>query len=63
MSAPVVPRRRWLRRQPLERVATVVIAAGVLMLLQPFSMLLFTYSFVTTLAGTLMFTVVAKLKE
>jgi hypothetical protein len=56
-------RSRWLRRRSLERVATVVIAAGVLMLLQPFSMTLYTYSFVTTLAGTLLFTVVSKLPE
>jgi hypothetical protein len=56
-------RSRRLRRRSLERVATVVIAAGVLMLLQPFSMTLYTYSFVTTLAGTLLFTVVSKLPE
>jgi hypothetical protein len=55
--------RRWLRRRSLERVATLVIAAGVFMLLQPFSMTLYTYSFLTTLAGTLMFTVVAKLPD
>jgi len=51
---------RWLRRGPMENLATVLIAAGVLMLLQPFSMTLYTYSFVTTLAGTAMFVVVSK---
>ena len=47
----------------MERVATVLILAGVLMLLQPFFMVLFTYSFVTTLAGTALFTVVSKFPE
>jgi hypothetical protein len=54
---------RWLRRGPMERIATVVIAAGVLMLLQPFSMDLYTWSFVTTLVGTALFTVVSKFPE
>ncbi len=53
----------WLRREPMERLATGVIVAGVLMLLQPFSMALYTYSFVTTLCGTLLFTVVSKFPE
>jgi hypothetical protein len=54
---------RWLRRGPLEGVATVAIAAGVLMMLQPFSMALYTRSFATTLAGTLMFMIVSKFPE
>jgi len=54
---------RWLRRGAMETVATVVISAGVLMLLQPFSMALFTFSFVTTLVGTGLFTVVSKFPE
>ena len=53
----------WLRRGPMERLATVVIVAGVVMLLQPFLMVLYTYSFVTTLAGTALFTVVSKFPE
>ena len=54
---------RWLRRGPMERVATAAIAAGVLMLLQPFSMALYTYSFFTTLVGTGLFTIVSKFPE
>jgi hypothetical protein len=57
---------RWppiLRRGPMEAVATAVIAAGVFMLLQPFSIALFTYSFLTTLTGTALFTVVSKFPE
>jgi len=52
-----------LRRGPWENLATVVIAAGVLMLLQPVSITLYTYSFITTLIGTLMFVVVSKFPE
>jgi hypothetical protein len=52
-----------LRRGPWENLATIVIAIGVLMLMQPFSLSLYTYSFVTMLAGTLMFIVVSKFPE
>jgi len=62
-AAPVRRWPRWLRRRPLERVAIAVIAAGVLMMLQPFALALFTWSFVTTLAGTVAFTIVSKFPE
>ena len=52
-----------LRRGPWENLATVIIALGVLMLLQPLSMTLYTYSFATTLVGTAMFIIVTKFKE
>jgi VIT1/CCC1 family predicted Fe2+/Mn2+ transporter len=54
---------RWLRRGPMEWVATGIIATGVFMLLQPFWLILYTWSFVTTLAGTLLFTAVSKFPE
>ena len=54
---------RWLRRGPMEMVACAVIAAGLLMMLQPLAMALFTWSFLTTLAGTAMFMVVSKFPE
>ena len=54
---------RWLRRGPMELVACVVIGVGVLMLLQPYALVLYTYSFIVTLAGTAMFIVVSKLPE
>ena len=52
-----------LRRGIWENLATIVIALGVFMLMQPFSMTLYTYSFITTLVGTLMFVVVSKFPE
>ncbi|MBS0445699.1 MAG: hypothetical protein JSR59_07075 [Proteobacteria bacterium] len=51
---------RWLRRGPMEMTACIVITLGILMMLQPFAMALYTWSFVTTLAGTAMFVVVSK---
>jgi hypothetical protein len=50
--------RRLLRRGPWEAAATALIGIGVFMLMQPFSLWLYTYSFVTILAGTLAFVVV-----
>ena len=54
---------RLLRRGPMENVAIALIAAGFLMLFQPFLLELYTYSFVTLLAGTLMFIVVSKFPD
>ncbi len=51
------------RRGPWEAVATGLIALGVFMLMQPFALWMFTYSFVVTLAGTVMFIVVSKFPE
>jgi hypothetical protein len=60
------PARRWpawLRRGRMEIAACIVIALGIAMMLQPFAMVLFTWSFLTTLAGTAMFMVVSKFPE
>jgi hypothetical protein len=51
--------RRWFRRAPWENGAMAVIGLGIVMLTQPFSLDLYTYSFVTILAGTLGFVVVS----
>jgi len=52
-----------LRRGPLEAVATTIIAVGVVMLMQPFFLALYSWSFATTLFGTVMFTIVSKARE
>ena len=54
---------RWARRGRMEMLACVVIALGFLMMLQPFAMALYTWSFLTTLIGTVMFIVVSKFPE
>lgn len=52
-----------LRRGPWEAVATVLIVLGVLMLMQPFVLWAFTWSFLVTLAGTVMFIVVSHFRD
>lgn len=56
-------RRRWFRRGPWENAAAVLIVAGIVMMMQPFSILLYTYSFITILTGTLGFVVVSHFPE
>ncbi len=52
--------RRVFRRGPWENLATALVAAGVVMLTQPFSLDLFGYSFAATLAGVVLFLIVTK---
>jgi hypothetical protein len=49
----------WLRRRPCETVAMALIGLGVVMLMQPLSLILYSYSFVTILGGTLGFVIVS----
>ena len=51
---------KWLRRGPMELLACAFITLGILMMLQPIAMVLYTWSFLTTLFGTVMFMVVSK---
>jgi hypothetical protein len=55
--------RRIFRRGPWEMLATILIGAGVVMLMQPVSIDLYTYSFITILTGTLMFMIVSKFPD
>ena len=50
---------RLLRRGPWEMAASVLIGLGVVMLMQPFAMVLYTYSFAVILTGTVMFLIVS----
>ena len=59
----VHPAARYFRRGPWENTATVTIALGVIMLMQPFSMALYGWSFATILFGTAMFIVVSHFPE
>ena len=52
-----------LRRGPWEMLATILIALGVFMLMQPFALWLYTYSFIVTLIGTVMFIIVSHFKD
>ena len=63
VSAPRPLWRRILRRGPWENLATVLIAVGVVMLMQPLSIDLYSYSLVTMLTGTVMFIIVTKFPD
>jgi hypothetical protein len=55
--------RQLFRRGPWEALATAFIGIGVVMLCQPFLLELYTYSFVTILAGTVLFAIVSKFPD
>jgi hypothetical protein len=56
-------RLRRFRRSEWEMLASALIALGVVMLMQPLSLTLFTFSFPVTLIGTVMFIVVSHFPE
>lgn len=51
------------KRGAWEIVASILIALGVVMLMQPFALTLYTYSFLVTLIGTVMFIIVSHFPE
>jgi hypothetical protein len=55
--------RRVFRRGIWENIATACIALGVVMLCQPFSLVLYSYSCVTILTGVVMFVIVTKFHD
>ena len=65
MSASVAKPERssWFRRGLWENFAMAMIGGGIVMLVQPWSIDLYSYSFVTILAGTLFYTVVSHFPE
>jgi hypothetical protein len=60
---PLLTRFAGLRRGPWEGLATVIIGAGVVMLMQSFWIELYTWSFLTILAGTALFVIVSHFKD
>ena len=55
--------RQWFRRGPWEAAATALIGLGVVMLMQPFSKLLYANGFAVLLAGTIGFVIVSHFPE
>jgi hypothetical protein len=51
------------RRGAWELLASILIAIGVVMLMQSFALSLYTYSFIVTLMGTIMFIIVSHFPE
>ncbi len=54
---------RRFRRGPWEMLASILIALGVIMLMQPIALVAYTYSFIVTLIGTVMFIIVSHFRE
>ena len=52
-----------LRRGAWEMLASILIALGVVMMMQPFALSLFSYSFLVTLIGTVMFIITSHFPE
>ena len=52
-----------LRRGSWEMLASLLIAIGVIMLMQPVFLWAYTYSFIVTLTGTVMFIIVSHFPE
>ena len=66
VHSPATTKRRWprwARRGLMENVAVALIILGVFMLVQPFSIELYGWSFAVVLAGTVMFIIVSKFPE
>ena len=66
MSGSVLARSglsRLFRRGPWETVTMTLIGGGIVMLVQPLSMDLYSYSFVTILAGTVGYVIVSHFPE
>jgi hypothetical protein len=51
------------RRGAWEMLASILIALGVFMLMQNFALVIYTYSFIVTLIGTVMFIIVSHFPE
>ena len=52
-----------LKRGPWEMIASILIAIGVIMMMQPLLLIVYTYSFIVTLVGTVMFIIVSHFPE
>jgi hypothetical protein len=60
---PAKPLAAYFRRKPWENGATALIALGVFMLMQPFSLWLYGWSFAAILVGTVGFVIVSHFPE
>lgn len=63
MNPSTHPAKRWYRRGPWETGTMALIALGLVMLMQPFSLDVYSYGFVVLLAGVLGYSVAGKLPQ
>lgn len=59
----IAPNQARSRKRRLEAVAMGLMALGAFMMFQPFTIMLYTYSFVVYLAGVIMFVIVSHFPE
>jgi hypothetical protein len=62
-TPPTPPKKKMSPRGIAENTATGLIACGVIMLMQPLSLTLYSWSFAVTLAGTALFIIGSKFPE
>ena len=55
--------KKYFRRTPWERATTALIGLGLVMLMQPWSILVYSYAFTVLLAGVLGYTIAGKLPQ
>jgi hypothetical protein len=56
--------RPWWQRGPLwERFSAILLGVGLVMLMQPWSLALFSYSFTVVLTGVVLFSIAVKLPQ
>ena len=63
MSTKPKSLRRWFLRAPWEIATTVLIALGLLMLMQPFALAIFSHGFAVLLAGVVGYSIAGKLPK
>jgi hypothetical protein len=63
MNASKHHAKRWYRKGPWEVGTMVLIGLGLVMLMQPFSLDVYSYGFVVLLAGVVGYSVAGKLPE
>jgi CO dehydrogenase/acetyl-CoA synthase delta subunit len=63
MNKPLASKSRWYRGALWERISAAVLGAGLTMLMQPWSLKLFTYSFTVVLLGVILFSIAVKLPQ
>jgi hypothetical protein len=57
------PRPRWQRGATWERASAILLGLGLVMLMQPWSLTLFSYSFTVVLVGVVLFSIAVKLPQ
>ena len=63
MNRAVASKPRWYRGPIWERLSALVLGAGLTMLMQPWSLTLFSYSFTVVLLGVILFSIAVKLPQ